>query len=173
MQFQKTVRINAPIDRVWDVVAHDFADVGEWSSAVQSSGPNLEAAIPQGAEVGGRVVAGRVVDEPPGVLDVGRLLVLGPVVGRVEVSLGVVVGRFGGFEVAAVVEPPRELVVGVTGRWPSVVGGPERSSASVEPVGSSPWPAGPGTCSVSACITDVVDGDAGSSDPSPSASVPA
>jgi carbon monoxide dehydrogenase subunit G len=57
MQFQKTVRINADSDRVWEVVAHDFANVGEWSSAVQSSGPNLEADIPEGAEVGGRVCA--------------------------------------------------------------------------------------------------------------------
>ena len=36
MQFQKTVRVDADSDRVWEVVAHDFANVGEWSSAVQS-----------------------------------------------------------------------------------------------------------------------------------------
>ena len=57
MQFQKTQRINANIDEVWEVLAHQFADVGKWSSAVQSSGPNLEASIPDGAEVGGRVCA--------------------------------------------------------------------------------------------------------------------
>lgn len=57
MQFQKNTSINAPIDRVWQVVAHDFDKVGEWSSAVQSSGANLEASIPDGATVGGRVCA--------------------------------------------------------------------------------------------------------------------
>lgn len=57
MQFQKSIDIDAPIDRVWRVVAHEFADVGTWSSAVQSSGANLEAAVPDGATVGGRVCA--------------------------------------------------------------------------------------------------------------------
>jgi carbon monoxide dehydrogenase subunit G len=57
MEFRKTIQINADIDKVWDVVARDFANVGDWSSAVQSSGPNLEAAVPDGAEVGVRVCA--------------------------------------------------------------------------------------------------------------------
>ncbi|MEM8709280.1 MAG: SRPBCC family protein, partial [Actinomycetota bacterium] len=47
----------APLDQVWRVVAHDFAEVGQWSSAVADSGPNVEASIPDGATVGGRVCA--------------------------------------------------------------------------------------------------------------------
>lgn len=57
MKFQKSIAVNADADRVWEVVAHDFADVGLWSSAVAASGPNLEAATPDGATVGGRVCA--------------------------------------------------------------------------------------------------------------------
>lgn len=57
MQFQKSTVINAPVDRVWSVVAHDFADVGQWSSAVADSTPNLAAPPPEGATVGGRVCA--------------------------------------------------------------------------------------------------------------------
>ena len=57
MQFQKTIEINAPVDRTWRVVAHDFDKVGEWSSAVASSRPNTAAATPEGATVGGRVCA--------------------------------------------------------------------------------------------------------------------
>ena len=55
MQFQKSIQIDADADRVWQIVAHEFDRVGEWSSAVQSSGVNEEAAVPEGATVGGRV----------------------------------------------------------------------------------------------------------------------
>lgn len=57
MQFQKSIQIDADADRVWKVVAHDFDRVGEWSSAVQSSGVNPDAETPEGATVGGRVCA--------------------------------------------------------------------------------------------------------------------
>ncbi|MEM7141022.1 MAG: SRPBCC family protein [Actinomycetota bacterium] len=57
MHFTKSTTINAPADRVWEVVAHDFAKVGQWSSAVADSGPNLDADVPDGATVGGRVCA--------------------------------------------------------------------------------------------------------------------
>jgi len=57
MEFKKTIQINAHEDRVWEVVAHEFDRVGTWSSAVASSGPNLDAATPEGATVGGRVCA--------------------------------------------------------------------------------------------------------------------
>lgn len=55
MKIQKSTIIDAPADEVWAVVAHDFANVGLWSSAVVSSGVNTEAATPDGATVGGRV----------------------------------------------------------------------------------------------------------------------
>lgn len=57
MQFQKSIEIAVDADRVWAIVAHDFDRVGEWSSAVQSSGVNPEATVPEGATVGGRVCA--------------------------------------------------------------------------------------------------------------------
>jgi Polyketide cyclase / dehydrase and lipid transport len=57
VQFQKSIEINAPVDRTWAVVAHDFDKVGEWSSAVASSRPNTAVATPEGATVGGRVCA--------------------------------------------------------------------------------------------------------------------
>ena len=55
MQIQKSTIVNASVDDVWAVVAHDFANVGLWSSAVVSSGVNPAAAAPHGATVGGRV----------------------------------------------------------------------------------------------------------------------
>lgn len=57
MEFKKNVEIKASADRVWEVVAHEFDRVGMWSSAVASSGPNLDASVPEGATVGGRVCA--------------------------------------------------------------------------------------------------------------------
>ncbi|MEM8926101.1 MAG: SRPBCC family protein [Actinomycetota bacterium] len=57
MQFQKSIQVDVDADRLWEIVAHDFDRVGEWSSAVQSSGVNPEAAVPEGATVGGRVCA--------------------------------------------------------------------------------------------------------------------
>jgi hypothetical protein len=57
MQFQKSIDVNVDADRLWEIVAHDFDRVGEWSSAVQASGVNPEAAVPEGATVGGRVCA--------------------------------------------------------------------------------------------------------------------
>lgn len=57
MQFQKEITIEADADRVWEVVAHEFDSVGTWSSAVQASSANLDAAVPEGATVGGRVCA--------------------------------------------------------------------------------------------------------------------
>lgn len=55
MQLQKAITVNATADDVWEIVAHRFERVGEWSSAVVSSGPNPDAATPEGALVGGRV----------------------------------------------------------------------------------------------------------------------
>jgi len=57
MEFTKHLNINASTNRVWEVVAHDFDGVGMWSSGVASSGPNIDAAVPDGATVGGRICA--------------------------------------------------------------------------------------------------------------------
>ncbi len=55
MQFQKSIQVDVAAGRLWEIVAHDFDRVGEWSSAVQASRANLDAAVPAGATVGGRV----------------------------------------------------------------------------------------------------------------------
>lgn len=55
MELKKTLRIDRNTDDVWAIVAHQFERVGEWSSAVVSSGANPEATAPEGAHVGGRV----------------------------------------------------------------------------------------------------------------------
>ena len=57
MQFKKSIEVDVDAARLWDIVAHDFDRVGEWSSAVQSSGVNEDAPVPDGATVGGRVCA--------------------------------------------------------------------------------------------------------------------
>lgn len=57
MQFEKSIEVDVDAERLWDIVAHDFDRVGEWSSAVQSSGVNPKATAPEGATVGGRVCA--------------------------------------------------------------------------------------------------------------------
>ena len=55
MELKKTISINSSADDVWEIVAHQFERVGEWSSAVLSSEANIEVATPDGALVGGRV----------------------------------------------------------------------------------------------------------------------
>lgn len=55
MQLQNSITIGRDADQVWEIVAHRFAEVGEWSSAVTFSGNNPRAPIPDGASVGGRV----------------------------------------------------------------------------------------------------------------------
>lgn len=63
MQLQDSITINASADDVWEIVAHQFERVGEWSSAVVSSAVNTAATAPEGAHVGGRVC------EVPGIGD--------------------------------------------------------------------------------------------------------
>ena len=39
MTIDKTIHINAPAERVWDVLAHQFHDAAAWASAISHSGP--------------------------------------------------------------------------------------------------------------------------------------
>ena len=55
IEVKKTATINVSADRLWSIVADDFDKVGTWARGVDSSGPHVEAAIPEGASVGGRV----------------------------------------------------------------------------------------------------------------------
>lgn len=55
MEIRRTATIDVPIEELWTIVAHDFADVGLWASSVHHSRTNDRAATPDGAEIGGRV----------------------------------------------------------------------------------------------------------------------
>ena len=39
MTIDKTIRIDAPAETVWDVLGHRFHDAGVWASAIHHSGP--------------------------------------------------------------------------------------------------------------------------------------
>ena len=47
--------INAPADKVWRVLAHEFGNIGQYASAIAESKAVTDIPAPKGAEVGGRV----------------------------------------------------------------------------------------------------------------------
>ena len=49
------IKINAPAEKVWGVLAHDFANVGDWATLVPKSSVNHEASVVNGSPVGGRI----------------------------------------------------------------------------------------------------------------------
>ena len=55
MEVRKSATVNVNADRLWSILGDDFDKVGEWARGVDSSAPNTDAAIPEGASVGGRV----------------------------------------------------------------------------------------------------------------------
>ena len=55
MKITSQLTINAPIARVWKILAYDFATIGDWASGVEKSIINLKANVPEGATVGGRI----------------------------------------------------------------------------------------------------------------------
>jgi hypothetical protein len=55
MEVSKSAIVNVSADRLWTILADDFDKVGDWARGVDSSGPNTDAAVPEGASVGGRV----------------------------------------------------------------------------------------------------------------------
>lgn len=52
---ERSIDINADPERIWSVLAHDFAKVGDWTSVVLTSAPNTAVSAPGDATVGGRV----------------------------------------------------------------------------------------------------------------------
>jgi len=54
MKFSKEITINAPAKKVWDILGHKFADVGQWSSLVSQSVINNDAKKVNNSPVGGR-----------------------------------------------------------------------------------------------------------------------
>jgi hypothetical protein len=57
IHFHDHIVINAPAATVWHVLAHDFAGIGRWASAIPASEGVSEIPAPPGAEVGARVCA--------------------------------------------------------------------------------------------------------------------
>jgi hypothetical protein len=55
MKILKEVSINAPADRVWDIVGHNFAKIGNWDGSVSSSIVNNSFPKVNGSPYGGRV----------------------------------------------------------------------------------------------------------------------
>ncbi|WP_327587543.1 SRPBCC family protein [Nonomuraea sp. NBC_00507] len=54
-EISAAIIVAAPAERVWQVVAHHFAQVDAWATAVRSSHPLPEQPIVPGAPVAGRV----------------------------------------------------------------------------------------------------------------------
>lgn len=71
MPIEYDFEINSPIERVWEVVGDDFANVGDWATPVPSSRPRTDTnALPDAP------VAGRVCDvNGPGVSSVAESLI--------------------------------------------------------------------------------------------------
>ncbi len=55
MKFSKDITINAPAKKVWDILGHKFADVGQWSRLVSQSAVNNDASKVNNSPVGGRL----------------------------------------------------------------------------------------------------------------------
>ena len=55
MKFSKDITINAPATKVWNILGHKFADVGQWSSLVSQSVINNDAPKVNNSPVGGRL----------------------------------------------------------------------------------------------------------------------
>jgi len=55
MKFSKDITINAPAKKVWDILGHKFADVGQWSRLVSQSVINNDASKVNNSPVGGRL----------------------------------------------------------------------------------------------------------------------
>ncbi len=55
MKLKQQLIINASADRIWTILAHDFATIGDWISSISHSVPDMDVEIPDGATVGGRV----------------------------------------------------------------------------------------------------------------------
>jgi len=55
MKFSEDIIINAPAEKVWDILAHKFTEVGIWARSIPKSVVNNDAQIVNGSPVGGRL----------------------------------------------------------------------------------------------------------------------
>jgi hypothetical protein len=57
LHLKSQLTINAPAEKVWRILAHEFDTIGQWASAVPASQAVADLPAPAGAQVGGRVCA--------------------------------------------------------------------------------------------------------------------
>lgn len=55
MQISRIIKVSAPIEKVWSIVAEHYHHVGRWASAVNVSKENTSANKVNGSAVGGRI----------------------------------------------------------------------------------------------------------------------
>ena len=55
MKFSKQIIVNAPAEKVWNVLGRDFANVGNWATLVAHSEVNTAAPVVNNSPVGGRL----------------------------------------------------------------------------------------------------------------------
>lgn len=56
MEIKTTITVNQSVDKLWEIMATNFAHVAEWTSTLHASKVNTDVAEPlEGAPVGGRV----------------------------------------------------------------------------------------------------------------------
>jgi Polyketide cyclase / dehydrase and lipid transport len=55
MRIARDLEMDVPADRVWQVLANDFAKIGEWYSGVHRSQVKLDPEAPEGAACAGRI----------------------------------------------------------------------------------------------------------------------
>ena len=69
MELQLTQEINAPAKKVWEVLAHQFAEISEWAPNIESSRAIEMSEVPTGFKVAENApVPGRVTPNPLGEL---------------------------------------------------------------------------------------------------------
>lgn len=55
LQLKGKIDINAPADQVWQVIAHNYGDIGQWAAMIPASSAITGGPAPDGAPVAGRV----------------------------------------------------------------------------------------------------------------------
>ena len=55
IKMNRQIEINAPAEKVWRILAHEFEYIDRWSSGITKSKASTDGSIPEGAKVCGRV----------------------------------------------------------------------------------------------------------------------
>ena len=70
LQIKGQINIHASAEKVWHILARDYATIGQWASAIPYSTAVSDLPVPEGATIGGRTCANSV----PGFGDVQEQL---------------------------------------------------------------------------------------------------